>query len=119
MLPLSHVASQLVDLVLCIKYGLNLFFSDATALQGNLVKFLHVSRPNLFLGVPRIWEKMEEKISAIGAQTTGLKRKIADWTKSKGIEGTYAEETGKPTPKMWSLAKKLVFDKIKENLGLN
>jgi len=27
---------------------------------------------------------------AVGAQTTGLKRKIADWAKSIGAEGTYA-----------------------------
>ena len=73
----------------------------------------------MFLGVPRVWEKMEEKIALIGAQTTGLKRKVADWAKSKGIEGTYAEQTGKPTPKMWSLAKKLVFNKVKENLGFD
>lgn len=36
----------------------------------------------IFMSVPRIWEKMEEKITAIGAQTTGLKRKIVDWAKS-------------------------------------
>ncbi len=37
----------------------------------------------IFMTVPRIWEKMEERITSIGAQTTGLKRKIADWAKSK------------------------------------
>ena len=56
---------------------------------------------------------------AIGAQTTGLKRKMADWAKSKAIEGTYAEVNGLPTPSGWSVAKKLVFNKIKENLGLD
>ena len=45
MLPLSHVAAQLVDLVLCIKFGLSVFFTDPSALQGNLVKFLHIARP--------------------------------------------------------------------------
>lgn len=50
---------------------------------------------------------------AIGAQTTGLKRKIADWAKSKGAEGTYAEINGGPLPNFWGLAKKLVFNKIK------
>jgi hypothetical protein len=34
---------------------------------------------------------MEEKIAAIGAQTTGIKRKIADWAKSKAPDGTLAE----------------------------
>lgn len=32
--------------------------------------------------VPRLWEKMEEKITALGAQTTGIKRKLVDWAKS-------------------------------------
>jgi long-subunit acyl-CoA synthetase (AMP-forming) len=45
LLPLSHVASQLVDLVICPMMGGNLFFADASALQGNLVKFLLVSKP--------------------------------------------------------------------------
>jgi long-chain-fatty-acid--CoA ligase ACSBG len=45
MLPLSHVAAQLVDLVVCIRFGSNLFFTDASALQGNLVRFLQIARP--------------------------------------------------------------------------
>lgn len=47
-----------------------------------------------FLCVPRVWEKIEERITAIGAETTGLKRKIADWAKSKAIQGTNAEING-------------------------
>ena len=39
--------------------------------------------------VPRIWEKMEERITAIGAQTTGIKRKIVDWAKSIAPEGIF------------------------------
>jgi hypothetical protein len=30
-----------------------------------------------------VYEKIEERIVAVGAQTTGVKRKIADWAKSK------------------------------------
>jgi len=69
--------------------------------------------------VPRVWEKMQEGITAVGAQTTGLKRKIADWAKSIGPQGTYAEINGGPLPRGWGIAKKLVFDKIKANLGLD
>lgn len=45
MLPLSHVAAQLVDLVISIRFGFNLFFTDPSALQGNLVKFLLIAKP--------------------------------------------------------------------------
>ena len=65
------------------------------------------------MSVPRVWEKMEDKIMAIGAQTTGLKRKIADWAKSKAADGTYAEVNGGVFPSMWGFAKSLVFNKIK------
>lgn len=94
MLPLSHVAAQLVDLVITIRGGANVFFTDPSALQGNLVKFMLACRPTTFLCVPRVWEKIEERITAIGAETTGLKRKIADWAKSKAIQGTNAEING-------------------------
>ncbi len=45
LLPLSHVAAQLIDLVITVKMGYSLYFTDPSALQGNLVKFLHVCRP--------------------------------------------------------------------------
>jgi long-chain-fatty-acid--CoA ligase ACSBG len=45
LLPLSHVASQLCDLVITLKLGASLYFADPSALQGNIVKFLQVSRP--------------------------------------------------------------------------
>ena len=45
LLPLSHVASQLVDLVISVQMGYRLYFADPSALQGNLVRFLQVSRP--------------------------------------------------------------------------
>jgi long-chain-fatty-acid--CoA ligase ACSBG len=44
-LPLSHVAAQIVDLVLSVRFGFSLFFADATALQGNLVYFLKIAQP--------------------------------------------------------------------------
>ena len=45
MLPLRHVAAQLVDLVIYIRFGFNLFFTDRSGLQGNLVKFLQIAKP--------------------------------------------------------------------------
>lgn len=45
LLPLSHVAAQLTDLVICVRMGYSLYFTDPSALQGNLVKFLLVCRP--------------------------------------------------------------------------
>jgi len=41
------------------------------------------------MGVPRVWEKFMEKMLEKGREVTGLKRKIADWAKRKGLDGTY------------------------------
>ena len=45
-----------------IVFGQHLFFADASALQGTLVNFLQEVRPTIFFSVPRIWEKIEEKM---------------------------------------------------------
>lgn len=44
-LPLSHVAAQVLDLVLCLKFGISVTFPDASALQANLGKFLLICKP--------------------------------------------------------------------------
>jgi long-chain-fatty-acid--CoA ligase ACSBG len=44
-LPLSHAAAQLVDLLIPIKCGYNVFFPDPSVLQANLVKFLNIAKP--------------------------------------------------------------------------
>ena len=42
-------------------------------------------RPTIFFGVPRVWEKFEEAIRAIGAQSTGLKKKLSTWAKGVAL----------------------------------
>lgn len=44
-LPLSHIAAQLVDIMLPLRFGFNTFYPDVTVLQANLVKFLLISKP--------------------------------------------------------------------------
>ena len=36
------------------------------------------------MSVPRVWEKIEEKMKNMAAQNSGLKTKIANWAKSLG-----------------------------------
>jgi long-chain-fatty-acid--CoA ligase ACSBG len=49
------------------------------AQQGTLAETLREVRPTCFFGVPRVWEKIYEKMQAIGKQTTGIKKTIATW----------------------------------------
>ena len=39
-------------------------FADANALKGSLGETLRAKRPTLFLGVPRVWEKIAELMKA-------------------------------------------------------
>jgi len=44
-------------------------------------------RPTAFLGVPRVWEKIQEKMVAVGRSQSNLKRRIAVWAKGVGLKG--------------------------------
>ena len=62
--------------------------------QGSLVDTLKEVRPTGLLAVPRLWEKFMEKMQAISAQTTGVKKKFAIWAKEKGRKGAEAQRNG-------------------------
>lgn len=115
-LPLSHVAEQLVSLHGPMVVGVTVWFCDA---MEKLPDTLREVRPHAFLGVPRVWEKIQAKIMAAGAQNTGLKKKIATWARGVGLKAGYADQDGKARPFGHGLANKLVFSKVKERLGLD
>lgn len=54
--------------------------------QGSLVNTLKEVRPTAFMGVPRVWEKMQEKMRAVGAKSSTVRRKVAAWAKDVGLQ---------------------------------
>lgn len=74
-LPLSHVAAQYADLILPMGIGAHVFFADPMALKGTLIDYLLDVRPNLMLAVPRLYEKMEDKVR----QALQEKPRIMKW----------------------------------------
>lgn len=85
-LPLSHVAAQIVDIYIAITCGAAVYFADKDALKGTLVKTLQEVQPTTFVGVPRVWEKIQEKMLEIGAQGGSVKKVIASWAKAHGLQ---------------------------------
>uniref|UniRef100_A0AAR2J035 long-chain-fatty-acid--CoA ligase n=1 Tax=Pygocentrus nattereri TaxID=42514 RepID=A0AAR2J035_PYGNA len=65
-LPLSHVAAQVNDMWISLKFACTTYFAQPDALKGSLAQTLREVRPTSFLGVPRVWEKMQEAMKAIG-----------------------------------------------------
>ncbi|XP_022821869.1 long-chain-fatty-acid--CoA ligase ACSBG2 isoform X1 [Spodoptera litura] len=119
-LPLSHVAAQVVDIYTTLSNAIPVFFAQPDALKGSLVETLKEVRPTRFLGVPRVWEKMYEKIMAVGASSGYFKKQIAMCAKDKGLKYHLARINGVDGSSFgYKMAKSLVFNKIHESLGLD
>jgi long-subunit acyl-CoA synthetase (AMP-forming) len=115
-LPLSHIAEQLISIHGPMARGACTYFAESLE---KLPENLQEVRPTIFLGVPRVWEKIQAKMMDIGAQNSPLKKKISAWARTKGLAGGYAKQEGKPNPALYGLANKLVFSKVRDNLGLD
>merc|ERR1719412_3112631 len=92
-LPLSHIAGLAVDVGGQIMIGALtksnncVFFARPYDLKvGTIKDRLCIARPTLFIGVPLVWEKMADRIRAIGAASTGLKKTLSTWAKGKALE---------------------------------
>ena len=88
-------------------------------MKGTLVDNLKQYRPTRFVGVPRVWEKIEERMRQVGKETKGVKKAIADWAKSMGTRHHDIEMTGKTDNSIgYKIAKKLVLSRVNDALGM-
>ena len=77
-------------------------------------------KPTFFFGVPRVWEKIQEKMVQVGRANSTLKKFVAGWAKGLGTEHSRRAQFGEDggVPCGYSCANKLVFSAIKDALGL-
>ena len=115
-LPLSHIAEQMTTIHGPMALGSIVYFAESLEKLGETLKEV---RPTLFLGVPRVWEKIQAKMVAAGAQAKPLRKKIAAWARKQGLAGGYAEQKGEARPLLYPIANKLVFSKVRQALGLD
>lgn len=117
-LPLSHIAEQATTNVLQMKTGGEVFMCDDVL---KMKDYLPYVRPNVMLGVPRVWEKFETALTGIMGQATGFKKKLLHWALATELAAFDEElETGKPVSSISrKLANKLVIQKIKEKMGMD
>ena len=114
-LPLSHIAGQMFDVIAPLWLQGCTFFADKNVMKGSLVDNLQWARPTVFLGVPRVWEKIMEKMREKAKEVKGLKKKISTKAKQVGLKCNMKEkETA-----MFHVFQKIIFSKIKEALGLD
>ena len=55
-------------------------------------------RPTVFMGVPRVWEKIQAKMMAAGAKAPPMRKKLVAWARKTGLAGGYAEQRGEKKP---------------------
>ena len=112
-LPLSHVYARNVDYSVLSR----------GAIVAHCARFDQLSvmmkevKPTLFVGVPRVFEKIRQGVEAKSGQSP-VKKKILNWavaTGRKHRQGTLEGRT--PTALSWKLANKLVYSKIREAFG--
>lgn len=115
-LPMSHIAEQILSIHGPMAMGSLLYFAESMEKLGAALQEV---RPTIFMGVPRVWEKIQAKMVAAGASAPPLRKKIAAWARKVGLAAGYAEQSGKARPLMYPIAKKLVFDKVRDRLGLD
>ena len=114
-LPLNHVYERMVSTLYLYK-GISIYYAEGLETIGDNLKEI---KPQVFVSVPRLIERVYEKITATGEKLTGAKRKIFNW--SMRIANTY-ELNNKNSA--WykiqhKIADKLVFSKWREAVGGN
>ncbi len=118
-LPLSHIAEQMFSIHVPVVTGYAVYFAESIERVADNLKEV---QPTVFFGVPRIWEKFHAGASAKLAQAKGLKKSIAEWAMGVGRRVAAVRSEGKEPSGLlsiqYSLAKRLLFSKVKPALGL-
>jgi long-chain acyl-CoA synthetase len=116
-LPMSHSFGKVL-------MAAHLTSGSVCAVDGRIPKLidnLAIVRPTLMAAVPRIFEKVYNKVISGVKQEGGIKEKIFHWAIAVGREGSQVRQRGgTPSPVLalkLRLAEKLVFEKLKARFG--
>ncbi len=116
-LPLAHVFARIIVFT-SMRAGFTLAFAESIE---KVAENLREVRPHFFASVPRIYEKVYERITSQVADAGGVKQKLFNWALEVGTRVSELKEKRQPVPAglamEYKLADKLVFHKIREALG--
>jgi long-chain acyl-CoA synthetase len=113
-LPLNHIFEKMTSYIYLF-YGFGIYYAESMDTIGADLRDV---KPSMFSTVPRLLEKIFERIMMAGQQLTGLKRKIFLWSIKLGEE--FELEGKGPWYKLQlALADKLVFSKWRAAVGGN
>ncbi len=114
-LPICHIFERLI-LYMYQYYGVSIYFGESIdKLSDNLKEV----KPDVITCVPRLIEKVYDKIIAKGTALTGIKKVLFFWAVNLGLRYEPYGANGFWYELQLKIARKLIFSKWKEGLGGN
>ena len=114
-LPLNHIFERVVTYLYAYN-GTAIYYAESLETIGDNLKEI---KPHLFTTVPRLLEKVYDKIMAKGNELTGIKRKLFFWAHGLAEKFEINESLSLSYRIQLALANKLIFKKWREALGGN
>lgn len=112
-LPINHIFERTVNYYFQ-KCGLSIYYAENL---GTITDNIREVKPHLFVTVPRLLEKVYDKIIAKGKELKGIKKQIFFWAVKLGLRYKLNRENGWFYHLKLKVADKLVFSKWREALG--
>ncbi|MEE1898087.1 AMP-dependent synthetase/ligase [Flavobacterium rakeshii] len=112
-LPICHIYERMI-LYLYQYYGVSTYFAESIEKVSDNIK---EATPDVITAVPRLLEKVYDKIIAKGSELTGIKRKLFFWAVEVGLEYEPYGANGAWYDFKLAIARKLIFSKWKAGLG--
>ena len=111
-LPLNHVYERFLN-TMYLYQGVSIFYAESFETIGDNCREIH---PEIFVAVPRVLERVLERISSTGEKLSGFKKKIFDWSMSLA-ERFELEGNGPWYEIQRKLADRLVYKKWRAAVG--
>ncbi|MGY5255183.1 AMP-dependent synthetase/ligase [Sphingobacterium spiritivorum] len=112
-LPLCHIFERMV-VYLYFSRGVQIYYAENL---DNIVADINEVKPMAFTTVPRVLEKVYDKIVEKGKALTGIKKALFFWALELGHKYQEPEKNGAFYNFKLGIARKLIFSKWKEALG--
>ena len=117
-LPLCHVAEKIFTLFVPLTCGATVHFGESI---DTVREDLREVSPTIFLGVPRIWEKMHASVTLKMKDSSWLKRRLFEFFTDRGQSIAQRRAEGRETVTdrlLWFIGDLVVYRPLQERLGL-
>lgn len=112
-LPICHIFERMLT-YLYQYYGISIYFAESIEKISDNLKEV---KPHVMSVVPRLLEKVYDKIYAKGADLTGIKKALFFWALNLGMDYKPYKQNGAFYEFKLKIARKLIFSKWQEGLG--